>query len=48
MEALPAIHKSGKYTSFCRIWIATCGVRLTVDENAHIARTIGDDKNELC
>jgi len=47
MEALSARKGPGEYTSFCRICTAGCGTRLTVDEQGHITRIIGDDQNEL-
>jgi len=37
---------AGEYHSFCRICTATCGTRLTVDEEGRITRIIGDDRNE--
>ncbi|MEP6786101.1 MAG: molybdopterin-dependent oxidoreductase [Sphingomonadales bacterium] len=37
----------GEYASFCRICTAGCGTRLTVDEQGHIVRIVGDDQNEL-
>ncbi len=43
----PLAQAPGEYASFCRICTATCGTRVTVDENGHITRIVGDDLNVL-
>ncbi|MEO7690786.1 MAG: molybdopterin-dependent oxidoreductase [Sphingomonas sp.] len=47
MEMLPLAQRPGEYTSFCRICTGGCGTRITVDEQGHITRIVGDDRNEL-
>ena len=44
MEALSATQGPGEYASFCRICTAGCGTRLTVDDQGHITRVVGDDR----